>query len=130
MRRRFLLIAQCLGLIAAPAYAGARPAFRSLKQATVMLDGHIAARDRAALLAECKAYGGCEYFSGHPEVFDLLVAAWNRVGPFENLYGDQEFPRTRDEFKLGGHQSELGHVHIDFVKRDGAWTLKDIWNCR
>jgi len=32
------------------------------------------------------------------------------------------------EFKVGG-QNE-GHIHIDFIKADGSWRLKEIWLCR
>jgi hypothetical protein len=40
----------------------------------------------------------------------------------------QEFPDDVTEFKVGGHND--GHIHIDFIKADGSWRLKDIWQCR
>ncbi len=43
---------------------------------------------------------------------------------------EKEFPCDCVEFKLGGHQSELGHIHIDFAKRDDSWVIKSIWMCR
>jgi hypothetical protein len=45
-------------------------------------------------------------------------------------YGHLEFPARGDTFKLGGHASELGHLHVDFVRVEGGWRLRDIWNCR
>jgi hypothetical protein len=42
----------------------------------------------------------------------------------------REFPTDDAEFKLGGHAAEFGHVHIDFVREDAAWKLKEIWMCR
>lgn len=46
------------------------------------------------------------------------------------LYAQIEFPKNEHEFKLGGHDKELGHIHIDFVKNDGSWFLNKIWMCR
>lgn len=46
------------------------------------------------------------------------------------LYAGREFPVEKEAFKLGGHGGELGHVHIDFLRIDAAWLLKEIWICR
>lgn len=45
-------------------------------------------------------------------------------------YRGREFPRDAVAFKLGGHGAELGHVHVDFMKIDERWVLKEIWLCR
>lgn len=103
--------------------------FHSLSDATKLLDRALVARDRKLLL-DAFFPSAKTYFSEHPEVFEMLVAERKRTGALEKLYDGRAFPTDADTFKLGGHASELGHVHIDFV-RDGAnWKLKDIWNCR
>lgn len=47
-----------------------------------------------------------------------------------SLYMGREFPADALQFKLGGHAAELGHVHIDFIRSDASWKLKEIWICR
>jgi hypothetical protein len=65
-----------------------------------------------------------------------LPAAWvrlqetHRTTPLPELYADREFPKNSTEFKLGGHDTELGHIHIDFVKESNGWEIKQIWMCR
>ena len=46
------------------------------------------------------------------------------------LYVNKEFPVDMDSFKLGGHAKELGHIHVDFIKLDEKWLLREIWMCR
>jgi hypothetical protein len=50
--------------------------------------------------------------------------------PLPELYSGWEFPQNAKEFTLGGHDMELGHIHIDFVKSKKGWTIKEIWMCR
>ncbi len=50
--------------------------------------------------------------------------------PLPKLYANRSFPTRGMTFKLGGHDKELGHIHIDFTKKDGAWRLKTIFGCR
>ena len=45
-------------------------------------------------------------------------------------YTDRTFPLDSTNYKLGGHASELGHVHVDFLLSDGHWALQEIWICR
>ena len=52
------------------------------------------------------------------------------VTPLVRLYAGWEFPPAAREFKLGGHASELGHIHIDFVRSDAGWQIQRIWMCR
>jgi hypothetical protein len=47
-----------------------------------------------------------------------------------NLYRDREFPTDEHGFKLGGHFSELGNIHISFMHRDGGWVIHDVWLTR
>ena len=46
------------------------------------------------------------------------------------LYERWEFPADRQEFKLGGHGKELGHIHVDFEITPAGWCLKEVWICR
>ncbi len=46
------------------------------------------------------------------------------------IYSGEEFPADKDRFKLGGHDSAIGHTHIDFTRRHGLWRLERIWQCR
>lgn len=45
-------------------------------------------------------------------------------------YKDQSFPTDAESLKLGGHARELGHIHIDFIRRDEGWFIAEIWECR
>ena len=54
----------------------------------------------------------------------------HRKQPLGKLYAKRTFPAKGNSFKLGGHDKELGHIHIDFTKKDGAWRLKTIFMCR
>lgn len=46
------------------------------------------------------------------------------------IFAGREFDRSYAHFKLGGHDKELGHCHIDFVLKDHQWSLKRVWFCR
>jgi hypothetical protein len=54
----------------------------------------------------------------------------HRKSPLTTLYSGREFPPKGVSFTLGGHDRELGRVHIDFVKRDGSWYIDAIRVCR
>ena len=54
----------------------------------------------------------------------------HRKQPLTKLYAKRSFPAKGEAFKLGGHAKELGHIHVDFTKQDGAWRLKTIFMCR
>ena len=103
--------------------------FPSLAEATRVLDTALAAPNRTAAL-NALLPAGKTYFSRHPEVVEMLLNEHRRTGAFTKLYADRHFPSTASTFKLGGHASELGHIHIDFVRDAEGWRLKDIWNCR
>lgn len=45
-------------------------------------------------------------------------------------YDGRCFPADAQRLKLGGHDSELGHIHIDFIRRDNGWVIERIWVCR
>ena len=46
------------------------------------------------------------------------------------LYAARQFPTDSAQYTLGGHASELGYIHIDFVKTGTVWRLDRIWLCR
>lgn len=123
----FLIV--CFIAVVSPAADNAPPHFKSLAEATQALDRALAAPDPgAALLALLPSEGN--YLSEHPQVIVMLQEARERTGPFAKLYADRQFPETATTYKLGGHASELGHVHIDFIREEEVWRLKRIWNCR
>lgn len=103
--------------------------FRSLSQAAVALDEAMAAPDPSAAL-KALLPSPKTYFSQHPNVARILVEEHKKTGSLAKLYADRRFPSEIDAYKLGGHASELGHIHIDFVRHGNEWKLKDIWNCR
>lgn len=69
------------------------------------------------------------YLAQHRRPFNMLKAA-HKEKPLLDRYSEREFPKTGDQLKLGGHMSELGCLHIDFVKKDHKWFLSDIWDCK
>jgi hypothetical protein len=57
-------------------------------------------------------------------IFDELVKI-NKRTPLTALYEGKQFPSNDSSFKLGGHDKELGHIHIFFVKTYGVWHLSE-----
>ncbi|MCA6624241.1 MAG: hypothetical protein IM542_17060 [Pseudanabaena sp. M165S2SP1A06QC] len=53
-----------------------------------------------------------------------------QVMDFRIRYKGHSFPENGKTFKLGGHDKELGHMHIDFLKRGDNWVIQKIWQCR
>jgi hypothetical protein len=55
--------------------------------------------------------------------------------PLTELYKGREFPDSA-AYSIGGHQSELGHINIDFVQKkkwfsdQKKWFIDAIWVCR
>jgi len=45
-------------------------------------------------------------------------------------YAGRQFPADRQEFTLGGHKSELGHLHVIFRKEGQVWRLAELMQCR
>ena len=58
------------------------------------------------------------------------LAEKHAAADLRNVYAGHEFPTSESQFKLGGHDAELGHVHIDFQRTSGRWVLREIWICR
>ena len=102
-----------------------KPAFVSLREAVTFISSCLERADRATLARACLDDGG----SLASAVFTQLQQAHKEV-PFGTRYEKREFPADAETFTLGGHGSELGHIHIDFVKRSGKWRISRIWMCR
>jgi len=102
-----------------------QPAFLSLKEAVTFISSCLERGDLATLAGACLEGSG----TLTPAVFAQLQKIHKEI-PLGTRYEKREFPADAESFKLGGHMSELGHIHIDFVKRSGKWCLSRIWMCR
>jgi len=121
-----LLLITCMPLNAAEPQP---TTFKTLAAATDLLDRAIKTDDRKLLLGAIPS-SSTTVFSQQPAVFEQLARERQRTGDLSKLYKDREFPAEEDTFKLGGHDKELGHIHIDFVRDGKTWKLRDIWQCR
>lgn len=74
--------------------------------------------------------------AGLPPKRDYRLRAIKALGDchaknsLRSLYEGWEFPADGQEFKLGGHGKELGHIHVDFEMTAAGWCLKEVWICR
>lgn len=50
--------------------------------------------------------------------------------PLPELYAGMEFPTVGRVLELGGHDKELGFIHILFEKEGDKWFLESIVLCR
>ena len=107
--------------------------FHSLSEAVDFICSQIEAGDPALLTAAMAgkhpddAFDYIRFFER--SVYPLL-AARHREGCLRALYTGREFPTDQACFKLGGHDSELGYIHIDFVRQPDGWALQRIWLCQ
>ena len=53
-----------------------------------------------------------------------------RIVDFQIRYKDSSFTDNTEIIKLGGQDRELGHTHIDFLRRGDDWVIDKIWQCR
>ncbi|MCA8960534.1 MAG: hypothetical protein KDC38_08475 [Planctomycetes bacterium] len=107
-----------------PLHAG-QP-FESVAGALEFIVRCVEADDRSGLVAACSR--GVQ-LSANPTTFDKLVELHQEVDLREK-YGEQSFPTGSTQFTLGGHGHQYRHLHLDFVRREGKWTLSDVWQCR
>ncbi len=103
--------------------------FSSLEDAVRFIGECLESDDQDRLSAACSGNGT----GGDP--LTSLAYNWLRerhtASSLAELYGERSFPRSPGTFKLGGHDRELGHVHVDFASADGTqWWLGAIWMCR
>ncbi len=119
----FLLIMPTL------AFAGeeARPRFHRVADFLTWADKKLAADDYEALIkAQADAKDTQTTKLAYVKQLDSDLGEAKLAKVFEG----REFPKNTATFKLGGHQMELGHCHIDFVKDGDSWQITRIWQCR
>ena len=105
----------------------APPAFRSLREAVSFIADCLDADRPEKLFRACTNRHGSSPFED--AVFRQLKERHGEQ-KLPRRYARRTFPRDKTKCKLGGHMKELGCLHIDFVKKNGAWRLERIWLCR
>ena len=98
-------------------------AFSDLSSAVVFIADALDRDDRASLAEACQAPLPADW------VIERLRERHGQT-PLPQLYQGKEFPEDTHRFKLGGHDKELGHIHIDFVKSTSGWEISRIWMCK
>lgn len=106
--------------------AAAKPNFPSLRAALIWMDLQLGSGDYKQLQSSLRSPQSPDAQLG---VFRALHAA-QRTAPLADLFKNRSFPEDKNQLKLGGHNRELGHIHIDFIRMDGHWYLDRIWMCR
>jgi len=98
--------------------------FSNLHQAVCFIAATVASGDNGSLAEACRE-------ALPPDWILARLREQNTATPLVGLYAGLEFPQGAHDFKLGGHDRELGHIHIDFVRSgDGCWMIQRIWMCR
>ena len=113
-------------------------AFQQLGDAVEFLADNLEKHNYEAIADHCiAALRDDEYVSVDlPSARDYRLAAIKALSDrhaehsLRFLYERREFPADRQEFKLGGHGKELGHIHVDFEITPAGWCLKEVWICR
>jgi hypothetical protein len=108
-----------------------KPSFRSLDEALAFIEKRLEDDELDGLFGACREDRESDYMRGlileHPRQINAEVG-------LRALYLDcsrpMAFPQDAEAFKLGGHNKELGHIHIDFRKVGARWQLEAIWKCR
>ena len=108
-----------------------KPTFETLVDALSFIERCLSNGEQDRLFGACVE--SCASNSLCPDIFEELLTVHVKRR-LRSLYLDRsppiEFPPDSDNFKLGGHQSELGHIHIDFQRLGSSWRLNKIWMCR
>ena len=95
--------------------------FTNLQQAVDFIATALESTNTAAIAAACIE---------KPNQLDLThLQDLNKAKPLRTLYAHRTFPTEADAFKLGGHMSELGFIHINFIRTNGIWYLNSIMEC-
>lgn len=103
------------------------PTFKTLISALHFIEKCLANDKQVELFKACLTSRASDFM--RPRICDQL-AKTNSIHGLRKLYLNREFPTDDGRFKLGGHASELGHIHIDFVRKETGWQLDAIWMCR
>jgi len=99
--------------------------FTNLQQAVDFIGHRIRVNKHA-----CHRKRVCRSESQTQPIVIVHLQDLNKRKPLRTLYAGKAFPAEAAAFKLGGHMSELGYVHIDFVHTNLGWELKGIWECK
>jgi len=105
-----------------PPAGAAKNTFKNLRTAVGFIAACLDKRDYKTLSAAC-------IHTPNAHILKQLGTV-HKKQPLTKLYAEKTFPAKGAAFKLGGHAKELGHIHIDFTKKNGAWRLKTIFGCR
>lgn len=71
-----------------------------------------------------------DHASSFSEGIFFPLKAIHEEKDLRSLFRGKDFPDGDMGFALGGHFSELGNIHIFFVKRDRGWVIRDMWLTR
>jgi len=105
----------------------ARPRFQQIAAFLTWADKNLAADNYETLItAQVDAKDTRETKLAYVKQLDVELGKAKLAKIFEG----REFPKEATTFTLGGHEKELGHCHIDFLKKDDAWQVARIWHCR
>ncbi len=127
MKTRISLLLLLMMPTAALAGEEARPRFHRLADFLTWADKKLTADDYETLItaqADAKDTPSTKLASIKKLDADLGEAKLAKV------FVGRDFPKDASTFKLGGHDKELGHCHIDFVKDGVSWQITRIWQCR
>ncbi len=105
----------------------ARPRFAHVADFLTWADKKLAANDYEALV---KAQADAKDPKPTQLTYVKQLDADLGESKLAKVFEGREFPKDATTFKLGGHQKELGHCHIDFVKDGESWQIARIWQCR
>lgn len=106
------------------------PTFGDLKEAVLFISDCASKQDVSRLSgAVANGYGISTPEQRYGHLLDQLGRI-NQGTPLTQIYDGREFPEGADTMTLGGHNKELGHIHILFRKQDEGWVLWDLGMCR
>lgn len=107
--------------------------FNSLESAITFIAECVESNSAAALFDQTVSAKGQQLFKEADyfvaSTFPSLKKQFQALD-FRTRYKGLSFPENETMFKLGGHNKELGHIHIDFLKISDNWVIEKIWQCR
>jgi len=115
-----------------------RPTFATLPDAISFLAERLDSNDHDAIAAACdgppetprNVAGEVVHWRRHQTWAIKKLAEAHTQCDLRERYAGREFPAGVRCFKLGGHEAELGHTHVDFLYTREGWLLERIWVCR
>ena len=101
-----------------------RPSFETLDAALSFIESQLNEGNATELFNACVDDRATDFM--RPLIFERLQAI-HADKKLSSMYLDRSppltFPANDKRLKLGGHDQELGHIHIDFQKRGCRWQL-------